>query len=350
MNNIFKDYTNPSNPGSFAGLSGFLKNNKQYSKENVEKVLLTTNTFTQHNLPARKFQRTKIIVPGIDHTWQADLVDVQKIKYQNKHFNYILTVIDCFSKQAWAEPIKLKKASDTYLAFKKIIEDSNRVPLNLHIDGGNEFKGECKKYLESKKINMYITESKMKASIVERFNRTLKEKMWRLFTQNKNKKYVEFLPLLINNYNNSYHRSIKNKPSEINKKNEVETFKNLYGFDRERGSDNFINFKFKTGDYVRCVLAKNLFSKGYTINWSDEIFIISIKHPTTPPTYKIKSIEGESISKTFYEQELQKVLLKEYPVDTFEILDERAELILIEKLNSENSIPEWKNKNDFLNE
>lgn len=348
MTEILKAYTNPSNPGSFAGLSGFLKNNNKFSKKNVEKDLLKLNVYTQHTLPKRKFKRTKIMVPGIDDTWQADLVDVQKIKYHNKHYKYILTVIDCFSKQAWAEPIKFKKASDTYIAFKKIIENSNRVPLNLHIDGGNEFKGECKKYLESKNINLYITESKMKASIVERFNRTLKEKMWRLFTLNKNKKYVEFLPLLIQNYNNSYHRSIKNKPSEINKKNELETFKNLYGFDREKGSQSFIKFKFKAGDYVRCVLSKNLFSKGYTINWTDELFIISIRHPSSPPTYKIKSLEGELLTKTFYEEELQRVLIDEFPYDTFQVLKEENNKIYIDKLNSENSEPFWINKKEFL--
>ena len=79
------------------------------------------------------------------------MIDLQKIKYQNSHYNYLLTVIDCFSKKAWVEPIKFKKAANTYEAFKKIIEESNRYPKNLHIDGGIDFIGKCKEYLLSKK-------------------------------------------------------------------------------------------------------------------------------------------------------------------------------------------------------
>jgi hypothetical protein len=61
MTEIFNSYTDPSNPGAFSGLSGFLKNNKKYAKKNVEKELLKTNIFTQHNPARRKFPRAKII-------------------------------------------------------------------------------------------------------------------------------------------------------------------------------------------------------------------------------------------------------------------------------------------------
>ena len=105
------------------------------------------------------------MVPAIDHTWQADLIDVQKINYQNSHNNYILTVIYCFSKYAWAIPIKTKHATNVQLAFKKIIEGSKRKTLKLHVDGGNEFKGICKKYLEELNIQLYITESEKKRKI-----------------------------------------------------------------------------------------------------------------------------------------------------------------------------------------
>ena len=302
---IIDSYLDPANPGALAGISGFLKNNKKqlkcFSKPTVKNELLKSNVYTQHISPNKKFIRRQVIIPHIDHTWQADLVDFQKIKYVNSHYNYLLTVIDCFSKKAWAEPIKFKRATDTYNAFKKIIEESGRSPINLHVDGGLEFKGSCKQYLESLNINIYITESKMKASIVERFNRTIKEKMWRLFTANKNKKYVNFLDDLMSNYNNSYHRSIKNSPNSINKSNEKATFNNLYGFDFDKGSNEIITFQFNIGDYIRLVINKNLFAKGYTINWSDEVFLILKRQATSPPTYKIISLSGVVLTKTFYE-------------------------------------------------
>ena len=114
---------NPKNAGAFAGLSGFLKNNPKYKKVNVERELLKTATFTQHTQPQKKFKRSKTIVPAIDHTWQADLIDVQKIKYQNSHYNFLLTVIDCFSKFAWVEPIKTKQAINTKKPFKKLLKN-----------------------------------------------------------------------------------------------------------------------------------------------------------------------------------------------------------------------------------
>ena len=350
MSKILSDYINPEIPGAFSGLSGFKKNNN-FSDKKIENELFKTRVFTQHVIPRRTFKRRRVIVPEIDDTWQADLVDVQKLKYQNKHFNYILTVIDCFSKYAWAIPIKSKSANDTFDAIKKIIEESNRTPKKLHVDEGNEFSGKFKSYLESKNVIMYATESELKASIVERFNRTIKEKMWRMFTANKNKKYVDLLPQLMKNYNNSYHRSIKNKPSLINKKNERETFRILYGHYIDEPPNQFIIFKYKKGDYVRTVIPKGLFDKGYTIKWSDEIFIIDKQLSFQPPTYKIKALDGEEISKSFYEEQLKKVINEEFPLDTYKVIDTKNNKILVQKLNTSNTEPPfWIEKTKFLNE
>ena len=193
-----------------------------------------------------------------------------------------------------------------------------------------------------------MTESKVKAAIVERFNRTLKEKIWRLFTKNNNKKYIEILPKLVENFNNSYHRTIKNTPNSINKSNELETFKNIYGYNLKTGPEHIIKFKFKIGDYVRCVISKNLFEKGYTINWSDDIYLIEKQQVTDPPTYKIKTLTDQPISKTFYEDELIKVLLNEFSFDTYKIIEEKNGKLLIQKLNIENFTPIWVEKKEFL--
>jgi hypothetical protein len=163
-----------------------------------------------------------------------------------------------------------------------------RIPKKLHIDGGTEFLGNCKKYLESLKIKTYITNSKLKASIIERFNRTIKAKMWRMFSLNNNKKYIHKIDDLLENYNNSYHRIIKNKPINITQSNENLTFKILYGFSKEEGGTNeIIKFKYKIGDFVKVVKDKNIFEKSYTSNWTDEIFVITQNIPRVPPV-KIK--------------------------------------------------------------
>jgi len=347
MSEALSLFTNEKNAGSFSGLSGLLINNKQLNANKTKNVLLNQPAYTNHIIPRKNFRRNKVIVAGIDMVWQADLVDMQMFKYQNSHYRYIMTVIDVFSKFAFAVPIKSKKASETKAAFESIFKKFNRIPKKIHIDGGTEFLGVCKQYLISMNIKTYITESKLKASIVERFNRTLKSKMWKMFTKNKNKKYLHKLDNLLENYNNSYHRSIKNKPINITQENENETFKILYGFSKEEGGTNeLINFKFKIGDFVKVALNKNLFEKSYTSNWTDQIFVVIRALDRVPPVYKIKDLETNiNLSKSFYEQQLNKVIPD---FDAFEVLEETENKILAKKLNDEENKTAWYEKKQFF--
>ena len=174
--------------------------------------------------------------------------------------------------------------------------------------------GVFKKYCDKNEIKIYSTKSALKASVVERFNRTLKEKMWRVFTHNSILKikfpqnYKKFLQNLLKSYNNSYHRSIKTTPSKVNKSNEKEIFNILY-----REENDFISFKYKIGDYVRVVEKKPIFSKGYTQNWSKDIYIIRNKVPSNPPRYLIKDLNSKNKPIKYYTEELQKVYFQEYP-------------------------------------
>ena len=281
---VIQKYTDPSNPGAFSGLSGFKKNNKNL--KNVKNTLLSIPSYTLHK-PIRKIYKTnRVVVYSIDEQWQVDLVDVTNISSSNNNYKFIMTVIDSFSKYAWAIPLVNKSSSNTKAAFQKIFDISNRIPKIIYSDAGNEFKGECLSFLKSKGIKIYISQSKYKASIVERFNRTLKEKMYRYFTLQKDnkelvgfhkKRFLNILPQLVENYNNSYHRSIKMKPTQVSSKNEAQVFNNLYSNIED------IKFKFKVGDYVRHVKLKGKFEKGYTPSWSEKIFIIKKVAVNFPP-------------------------------------------------------------------
>jgi len=154
---------------------------------------------------------------------------------------------------------------------------------------------------------MYSTDSDLKACVVERFNRTLKEKMWRYFTFSKTKRWIDVLPQLIKSYNNSYHRSIKRKPNQVRKKDEDELFLTLYHYNKSDGNNSTIKLNFKVGDFVRLNKIKKTFEKGYTPNWTREIFKIDGIKATVPPSYKIKDLNNEEITGSFYEQELQKI-------------------------------------------
>ena len=209
--------------------------------------------------------------------------------------------------------------------------------------------GVFKKYCGEHNILIFPTKSKLKASVVERWNRTIKAKIWRLFTHHTKmkikfpKNITKYLQQLVNSYNNSYHRSIKTTPNLVNKNNENKIRTILYG-----ENDDMVNFKYRAGDYVRISLEKELFSKGYLPGWEKDVYVISHLFPTNPPRYTIKGLDNVEYSHKFYTQELQKVNFKEFPFDTFKILKKKGNKLLIEKVNSDKA-KSWTEKNTFLN-
>ena len=158
----------------------------------------------------------------------------------------------------------------------------------------------------------------------------------------KPQNFTNYLDKLVQSYNNSFHTAIKAKPSSVNKNNEDKIRKQLYSQE-----DIFIKFNYKIGDYVRISQEKKLFEKGYTPNWSEDIYIISNLIPTEPPRYILKDLENNIYTYKFYSEELQKVLYEEFPYDAFEVINESSQNILIEKINS-NQKSKWVDKSNFL--
>ena len=133
---------------------------------------------------------------------------------QNKGIKYLLTVIDLYSKFAWIVPLKDKTGLSITKAFQEIFK-SKRKPKKLWVDQGKEFLNkEFKPFLLKNNIEMYQTFNEGKAVVIERFNRTIKEKMWRYFTEFDTNKYLDVLPKLLNEYNYSFHSTIKMPPIE----------------------------------------------------------------------------------------------------------------------------------------
>ena len=143
---------------------------------------------------------------GIDTQRQADLADLSKLSKSNDKQRYLLCIIDVFSKYAWVAPIKEKTGKNLVIAFKSVLK-SGRCPKHLQTDKETEFKNkEFQNFLKTKKIHFFTTEnSETKASIVERFQRTLKTRMWKYFTHHCTLRYVDILPKLIHGYNHAYH-------------------------------------------------------------------------------------------------------------------------------------------------
>ena len=301
-------YLDPSQPGSYSGLGTFSRALKSQKKkvDNIKllKWLQAQEGYTLHYPNLSKFPRNRIVVNGIDNLWQADLADFQNISEYNDGFNYLLICIDVFSKHLMVEKIKDKNAKTTLEAFIKIFEKTKRIPKQLQTDDGKEFVNKTlHNYLDKNDINYYTISSDNKACIAERVIRTLKEKMYRYFTQLNTYKYVDVIDQLVESYNNSYHRTIKMAPNEVTKKNEERVFENVYLY----GDIRPLNYKYKIGDKVRLSNVKRVFKKGYLKKWTLEIFEITKTIPRTPPVYKLKDFVNDEIEGVFYEEELQKV-------------------------------------------
>ena len=143
---------------------------------------------------------------------------------------------------------------------------------------------------------MYSTHNEGKFVIAERFIRTLKNKIYKYMTSVSKNVYIDELNHILNEYNNTLHRTIKMKPIDVKDNTYINIGKEVNDKDP----------KFKASDHVRISKYKNISAKGYTQNWSDEIFVIKRIKNTVLWTYVINDLNSEEIIGTFYEKELQK--------------------------------------------
>ena len=141
----------------------------------------------------------------------------------NRGVKYLLAVIDVFSKYGWLIPLKDKTGKSVASALKTIFEE--RKPEKMWVDKGNEFYNKDVKDL----FELYLTENEEKSSVVERWIRTMKEKMWKYFSAKSTNVYMNVLSDLVKEYNNMRHSSIKMAPVKASKKeNELTVRRNLY--------------------------------------------------------------------------------------------------------------------------
>lgn len=294
--------------------------------------------------PARKnFKRRSVVLKGIDDLWQADLIDLQKFHKVNKGYKYILTVIDTFSKYAWCVPIKSKTKTEVKNSFELIIQLTKRIPKNLQTDFGKEFyNNEFERYVNSLKINHYSTYSVKKASIVERLIKTLKSKLYKHFSLIGNYKWVgKPLDDIVKSYNQTVHRTTKFKPIDVNFDNDIQVSKNI---EKSQINMHYKRNKFKIGDCVRISKYKSAFHKGYTPNWSTELFTIIHVNRTTPVAYHIQDQRKNKILGSFYEEELQKTNYPNvYLVE--KVIKKKGRKLYVKWLGLSNSENSWIDRN-----
>lgn len=306
INNILvKIYKNTRNPNFLCSIKTLFKEAKKIyptiKESQVKEWLRKQLSYSLHAPRAIKINRSQYISSKKDEMWQADLIDLSNLKKEN-NAKYLLTVIDILSKYASVEKLFNKKPQSIVSAFKKIFKF--RKPKILITDGGREFDNKIfKTFLSNLNIKHYIARNtEVKCAVVERFNRTIKEKIFKYLTEFNTKKFIDKLDILVKNYNNTINSRTKFTPSSINHSNENIAFLNLY-----TKRKLYTNSQLKIGDTVRLLNIKSAMSKGYTPNWTKETFKISKVLNTSPKRYKITDNKNNEIIGSFYSEELNKV-------------------------------------------
>ena len=301
MEKLDKLYTDPDFPSAYSG--------------NLKQFLLQKESLSRHKRRIFKFKRRKIKVNGPYTLIQADTVFYRNYSRQNKGYKYILVVVDCFSRKNWCRPMKTTTADECSKNLENILRSMPYTPSQFASDQGNEFNSKhpaiFNTLVDKYGMLMFTLKGPHKASIVERFIRTLKSRIERFFTENNTVKWIEVLPKISEALNNSYQRSIGMTPNEVNFENRSEVFNRLYG---AMGPPTLC--KFKIGDHVRIPLDKDIFGKGYSAAWSKEIFkIVDKRSDGEVCYYYIRSLDGSEVpgKRFFYEQELNLVIRNEVP-------------------------------------
>lgn len=348
-------YYDPANAASFSSASALhaAVKHKGISHSDVKQWLSKQATYTLHKSRRKTFQRNPVVVTNIDQQWQADLVDMQKFSSQNRGYKYLVTVIDIFSKYAFAIPVKNKSATELKSVFKKLFE--SRQPVVLQTDQGLEFdNSSLKQLLKNKGIQYFTTRNtETKCAIVERFNKTLRNRMFKYFTANGTRKYTTVLQDLVKAYNSRVHRSIGMRPKDVRDEHKHIIFERLYGYPSEREmllAQAKKKGKLNVGEQVRIQYQNEPFQKGYYPQWTDEVFSIdNVAKDNKKPQYKLKDYHGEQIEGRFYPEEVQRVAEVKYRVE--KVIGSRilngVKQVKVKWLNYPSCDNSWINKSDL---
>lgn len=318
MSDLLHDiYYDPSHPASFSSVDRLYRaaneRDPNVTRADVEEFLSAQPPYSLHRRVVRKFPRNKTIAHYHGDLAQADLIDVKKYRNSNSDIHYILTLIDVFSKYAYAVPVKRKTGENVRDALASIFKEYR--PSKLQTDEGREFTNRhVQALLKKLLIHYYIAKNEViKCAVIERFQRTLQSRMHKFFTAFNTHKWVDKLADFMQAYNTSYHRSIKTTPERARFEEPSSVFPRLYGFSNERDMIrrsllNSPRSRLNEGDTVRAAMQASAFAKGYDKTFSDAIFTVKSKASHQDrPTYKLIDDTNRVVPGSYYSYEIQKI-------------------------------------------
>ena len=199
-----------------------LQNLSKLSLKKVKMYLETKASFSKYCSLRLRFPRLKVIVNDLNEIWSVDLAFVDKLAKYNRGVKYLLVAVDSLSRYLRVEPLKTKYATETAVAFKKMIK--HKQPKKVWVDDGTEFLGAFKDLCNKRGIHLYSTFSEKKSAFAERNKRSLKNIIYRYLDEKWTYSYLDKLDSFVKTINSRVNRTIKIAPNKVTKK----TFRGLY--------------------------------------------------------------------------------------------------------------------------
>ena len=299
-------YYNPEEPASYGGVKRLAKRLNDRHGQRTAQWLRGQDAYTLHRPATRRFPRRKTIVRGPGVQLQADLMDVSSHAARNDDTRFLLTTVDAFSRLARVVPLRNKGGKEVARGLKKAIGGLGYKLLQT--DKGTEFRNDnVRALLQSEGIRWFSSQDDViKASLVERFNKTLRGKIHAHLTYTREGRYIDSLPAMVRGYNRAYHSTLDMAPDDVDEENAGDVFIRLYE-PRHRLSTPR-KARFAVGDHVRTTKFRGAFTRGYAEQWTREIFVVHrVRLDQSPVTYELKDLAGEPILGTYYAKELQRV-------------------------------------------
>ncbi|HRP37153.1 MAG TPA: DDE-type integrase/transposase/recombinase [Candidatus Dojkabacteria bacterium] len=285
------------------------------SRRRVQEFLSNQESYQLHLAPPHK----KIVKPIVTHRanqhHQVDLIDMSKGNYPfwNNNYTRVLTMIDLFSKYAWAYPLKRGTGAEVARALKNHYKD-NPKPTILQTDNGPEFQTEVDALLKELGIKHVksLAYKPTSQGAIERFNRTLKQRLYHWMSIYGTKTWVDLLPKVLEGYNNSVHSTTHKKPIEVYNSNDNVLRKDV----QRRIEKQAAKVKstpeleeLKRGQTVRLSNYTNpndrkrkTFKKKYLPNWSKEIYTVYMVSKNGQ--YRLKDKNGVVLSNVYHRHDL----------------------------------------------
>ncbi|KAL3116719.1 hypothetical protein niasHT_001109 [Heterodera trifolii] len=303
-------YKDLNSPVAFTSVEPLLreaqKTQPKINRADVQNYLASQRTYTLHRQAKRRYRRLPTLAPGLHTEWQADLAIFDRLAKQNSGYKYLLVCIDTLSRQVFVEPVKTKTSVNMIRAFGRIFKRSKYIPWKVLTDQGKEFTARTvQHFFRAKDVEHFcmLTSPQFHAGMAERANRSIKERVYRYFTERNTYKWIDVVQDIVRAINHSPNSSIGMRPADVNFKNAEALRQKLHN-----AAENVVRRqpRYRVGDRVRIEKYKHVFQKGYLPRFTNELFTVAEVHTErSPVVYWLRDDHNEIISGTVEQQFVQ---------------------------------------------